>query len=178
MADKARTLIQIYTAIVESGVAWAQVQDIGWTKLRAIARVLDKESEHHWIAVASNHSKKEIIELVKQHLTASGGAVAGSSTATRVRSFNFQEVLAETVTEAIEKMKKSSNTMDDSVALAYICQEYIESPTLQQRFVGLEPDVVAKTFSDVLNNLDGQTALTIVHSMSTMDTHGILIGND
>ena len=50
--------------------------------------------------------------------------------------------------------------------------------TLQQRFVGLEPDVVAKTFSDVLNNLDGQTALTIVHSMSTMDTHGILIGND
>ena len=82
--SKARALIQIYDAIVESGVAWAHVQDIGWTKLRAIARVLDEESAHHWISLASNHSKKEIIELVKQHLTASGGAAESSSTATRV----------------------------------------------------------------------------------------------
>ena len=59
--SKARALIQIYNAIVESG-AWAHVQDIGWTKLRAIARVLDEESAHHWISLASNHSKKEIIE--------------------------------------------------------------------------------------------------------------------
>ena len=40
--------------------AWAHVQDIGWTKLRAIARVLDEESAHHWISLASNHSKKEM----------------------------------------------------------------------------------------------------------------------
>ena len=176
--SKARALIQIYNAIVESGIAWAQVQDIGWTKLRAIAPVLDKESAHHWIGVASNHSKKKIIELVKQHLTASGGAVAGSSTATRVRSFKLHEDQAENVNAAIEKMKKSSTTTDDSAALAAICLDYVGGPTLQQRLVGLEPDVVAKTFSDVLNNFDGQTALTIVHSMSTMDTHGILIGND
>jgi len=52
----------------------------------------------------------------------------------------------------------------------------VGGPTLQERFVGLEPEAIAKTFSDVLNNLDGETALTIVHS--TMDTHGILIGND
>jgi hypothetical protein len=51
--SKARALIQIYNAIVASGVAWAQVQDIGWTKLRAIARVLDKESAHQWIGIAS-----------------------------------------------------------------------------------------------------------------------------
>ena len=163
--SKARALIQIYNAIVESGVAWAQVQDIGWTKLRAIARVLDEESAHHWIGVASNHSKKEIIELVKQHLSASGGAVAGSPTATRVRSFKLHEDQAETVNAAIEKMKKSSNTPDDSAALAAICLDYVGGPTLQQRLVGLEPDVVAKTFSDVLNNLDRETALTILHSI-------------
>jgi len=176
--SKARALIQIYTAIVESGVAWTEVRDIGWTKLRAIARVLDKESAHHWIAVASNHSKKEIIELVKQHLTASGGAVAGSSNATRVRSFKLHEDQAENVNAAIEKMKKSSNTTDDSAALAAICLDYVGGPTLQQRFVGLEPDVVAKTFSDVLNNLDRETALTILHSIVAMDTHGAFIGND
>ena len=136
--SKARALIQIYNAIVESGVAWAQVQDIGWTKLRAIARVLDEESAHRWIGVASNHSKKETIELVKQHLTVSGGAVAGGSTATRVRSFKLHDDQAETVNAAIEKMKKSSNTPDNSAALAAICLDYVGGPTLQQRFVGLE----------------------------------------
>ena len=160
--SKAWALIQIYDAIVESGVAWAHVQDIGWTKLRAIARVLDEESAHHWISLASNHSKKEIIKLVKQHLTASGGAAESSSTATRVRSFKLREDQAKNVNAAIEKMKKWSNTTDNSAALAAICLDYVRGPTLQERFVGLEPNAVAKTFSDVLNSLDRETAFTIM----------------
>ena len=170
--SKARALIQIYTAIVESGVAWTQVQDIGWTKLRAIAPVLDKESAHHWIGVASNHSKKKIIELVKQHLTASGGAVAGGSTATRVRSFKLHKHQAKYVNAAIEKMKKWSNTTDDSAALAAICRDYyVGVPTLQQMFVGLPPHVVAIEFSDVLNNLDRKTAFTILRHTCAFGTH-------
>jgi hypothetical protein len=167
---KARALIQIYNAIVESGVAWAQVQHIGWTKLRAIARVLDKDSAHHWIGVASNHTKNEILELVKQHLTASDEAAQSSSTATRVRSFKLREDQAKSVNAAIETMKKTANTPDDSAALAAICLDYIEGPTLQERFVGLEPDAVANTLSDVLNNLDHETAAAILKSMIAMGT--------
>jgi hypothetical protein len=158
---KARALIQIYNAIVESGVAWAQVQDIGWTKLRAIARVLNKDSAHYWIGVASNHSKREIIELVNQHLTASNGAVESGSTRKRIRSFKLREDQAESVNAAIETMKKTANTPDDAAALAAICLNYLEGATLQERFVGLEPDAVAKTISDVLNNLDHETAAAI-----------------
>jgi len=51
-------------------------QAIEWTKLRAIARVLNKENADHWIGIAAKHSKKEINELVKKHLVASGKAVA------------------------------------------------------------------------------------------------------
>ena len=87
---------------------------------------------------------------MKQHLTASGGAVVGGSTATSVRSFKLHGDQAETVSTAIEKMKKLSNAPDDSAALAAICLDYVGGRTLQQRFVGLEPDVVAKTVSDVL----------------------------
>ena len=72
-------------------------------------------------------------------------------------------------------MKKLSNTPDDSAALAAICLDYVGGPTLQQRFVGLEPDVVAKTFSDVLNSLDRETAFAIVQSL---DAHDMLIGSD
>ena len=153
--SKARALIQIYNAIVESGVAWAH-----------------EESAHRWIGVASNHSKKEIIERVKQHLTASGGAVAGSSTATRVRSFKLHKDQAKNVNAAIEKMKKWSNTTDNSAALAAICLDYyLGLPTLQPRFVGLHPYGVAIEFSDVLNNLDRKTAFTILRHTCTIGTH-------
>jgi hypothetical protein len=168
--SKARALIQIYNAIVKSGITWAQVQDIGWTKLRAIARVLDEESAQRWISMAAGHSKKEIIELVKQHLTASRGAAESSSTATRVRSFKLCDDQTESVNAAIETMKKTANTPDDSAALAAICLNYLEGAPLQERFVGLEPDTVAKTISDVLNYLDHETAAAILKSMIAMGT--------
>ncbi len=38
--SKARAWIQIYDAIVKSGVTWAKVKHLGWTKLNAIAGVL------------------------------------------------------------------------------------------------------------------------------------------
>ena len=39
---KALYLVEIYDAIVESGLAWDKVKGIGWTKLQIIARVLKR----------------------------------------------------------------------------------------------------------------------------------------
>jgi hypothetical protein len=39
--SKARALIQIYDVIANCGITWVQIMHIGWTKLRAIARVLN-----------------------------------------------------------------------------------------------------------------------------------------
>ena len=58
--SKARALIQNYDAIVKSGVAWAKVKHLGWTKLNAIAGVLDGENADDWIEKASNHSRAKI----------------------------------------------------------------------------------------------------------------------
>ena len=38
-----------------SGLTWAMVKLLGWTKLRAIARVLTEDNAEHWIMVASKH---------------------------------------------------------------------------------------------------------------------------
>jgi hypothetical protein len=59
--SKARALIQIYKASVASGIAWAQIKQIGWMKLRAIARVLNEENADNWIEVASKQSKSGVI---------------------------------------------------------------------------------------------------------------------
>jgi hypothetical protein len=65
------------------------------------------------------------------------GAAESSSTATRVRNFKLRENQAKSVNAAIEKMKKTTNTRDDSAALVAICRDYVGGPTLQERFVGL-----------------------------------------
>ena len=87
----------------------------------------------------------------------------------------MREDQAENVNLAIEKMKKLSNTPDDSAALAANCLDFVRGPTLQERFVGLEPNAVAKTLSVVLNSLDRETALTIMQSMCAMGTHDLIM---
>ena len=52
--SKARALIRIYDSVVTSGVKWAKVKHLGWTKLNAIAGLLDASNADHWIEVASN----------------------------------------------------------------------------------------------------------------------------
>jgi hypothetical protein len=49
-------------------------------------RVLNKENADHWIGIAAKHSKKEINELVKKHLVASGEAVVPPATATHIKT--------------------------------------------------------------------------------------------
>ena len=41
--SRARAWIQIYDVIVKSGVTWAKVKHLGWTKLNAIAGVRRRE---------------------------------------------------------------------------------------------------------------------------------------
>ena len=169
--SKARALIQIYDKIADCGVTWAQIKHIRWTKLRAIARVLNKENADEWIGVASKQSKAEIIKTAKAHLATLSGTQPGGSTATHAKTFKFHDDQVKTVDAAIEKAKKSSNTPHNSVALEYICLDYMGGSTLQQRFAGLAPEAVAKTFVDVLKAFDKHAAEAIVKSVMAEVSH-------
>jgi hypothetical protein len=133
--SKARALIQIYNAVVNSRVTWAQVKHIKWTRLRAIARVLDKENADHWIGIASKHSKRELNELVQEHLGTSGDAVAGGTTATHIKTFKLHDDQRKTIDAAIEKAKATSGTTVDSAALELICHDYASGQTLPRAAV-------------------------------------------
>lgn len=132
-------MIQIYDAIVNSEVKWAQVEHIKWTKLRAIARMLNKENADYWIEIASKHCKMEINELVKKHL-ASGEAVAGGTTATHIKTFKLHDAQVKTIDAAIEKAKATSGMSVDSAALELICLDYVGGQQLQERLAVLGPE--------------------------------------
>jgi len=122
--SRARAWIQIYDAIVECGVTWAKVKHLGWTKLNAIAGVLDEENADQWIETASNHSRPEIKKLVQAHLAGSVAQKQRESTPTPIKTFKFHlhdERQVEGVDAAIEAAKTAKGLPDDSSALVYIC---------------------------------------------------------
>ena len=171
---KARALIQIYDAIVKSELKWAQVKHIQWTKLRTIARVLSKEDADHWIGIAAKHPKKEIYELVKKHLAASGEAMAGGTAATQIKTVKFHDDQVKTVEAAIEKAKATSGaSIDSAAALELICLNYLGGQTLQERLAALGPESLAKTFADVLNSISKDAATSVMKLIYQNGTHDI-----
>ena len=112
-------------AIVKSGVKLDKVKQIGWTKLRVIAGVLDAGNADHWIEVASNHTKAEIIRLVQDHLAGSAGQKPSSSTATQVKTFKFRDDQIKPVQAAIDRAKEVAGAEHDTAALEIICRHYI-----------------------------------------------------
>jgi hypothetical protein len=81
--SKARALIQVYDAVVAAELPWVAIKDIGWTKLRAFARVLTKDNAEHWLGIAKSQGKLDLIEQVKKHLvTASEGTEPKAKPAT------------------------------------------------------------------------------------------------
>ena len=146
--SKARALIQIYDAVVTSGVKWAKVQHLGWTKLNAIAGVLNGANADHWIEAASIRSRAEIKQLVQEHLGGSAGRKPEGSTAARVKTFKFRDDQIKTVQAAIDRAKNIAGVEDDSAALAVICEAYADGRTT------VTPDSLVETLADYLSGLD------------------------
>jgi hypothetical protein len=173
--SRARAWIQIYDAIVKSGVTWAKVKHLGWTKLNAIAGVLNGESADHWIEVASNHGRAEIKKLVQEHLAGSVAQKRGESTPTPVKTFKFHlhdEWQVEAIDAAIDAAKTVKGFSDDSSALAYICGLYM---SLRCRKDGWDrrPDGLARVFAGMLNKLDKNAAGEVMKAIHANLTHDI-----
>ena len=162
--SKARVLVQIYDAISNSGITWAKVEHIGWTKLRAVARVLKPGNADSWIEFASTHAKTEIIEHVRQELGTSCAPATSGSTGWRNKTFKLHDDQIEIVSVAIEKMKEKSETLHDSVALEFICQEYLAGQTLEQKLPHLSPDAMADVLTSIFKRYEKDALKDILKS--------------
>ena len=173
--SRARAWIQIYDAVVKSGVTWAKVKHLGWTKLNAIAGVLGEGNADHWIETASNHSRAEIKKLVREHLAGSVAQKPGESTPAPVKTFKFHphdERQVEAVDAAIDAAKTVKGLPDDSSALAYICIVYMRL-RWQKDGLDREPDGLASVFAEFLNRLDKNAAGEVMKAVHANLTHDI-----
>jgi len=128
---KALYLIQIYTDMVESGVAWEKVKSLGWSKLKVISGVITPDTVDDWVEHANNMSVRQLIEYVrgiKAKDNESEGEEAleeEDTSALTVFSVKLHEDQKETVLDAIGAAKEVAGTDYDAVALEYVCMDYL-----------------------------------------------------
>jgi hypothetical protein len=88
-----------------------------------------------------------------------------AATGTRIRNFKLDHAQEKTVNAAIEKAKATSGTSVESAALELICLDYVGGQTLQERLAVLDPEALAKTFSDVLKAISKDAATAVIKSL-------------
>ncbi|WP_113155934.1 hypothetical protein [Nitratireductor sp. OM-1] len=136
---KATYWVGIYNNLSESKVPWSKVSHLGWTKLKEIAGVITLDNVDQWVKVAEGQTTLQLIETVKAHLskdTPKGIEDQTSKTVT-TKTFKVHEEQKQVIEAALEKAKSESGTAVDTVALEYICGDYLSSQTMAQRLKSL-----------------------------------------
>jgi hypothetical protein len=125
---KAMYLIDIYENLVNSGVQWEQVKDVGWTKLRLIAPLLNQDNVASWVDRAMSMTTiqlEEYIKAVKAGESSDSDSPAPTTSDVSSKVFKLHSDQREIVEAALDKCKHDSNTEHDNVALQYICEMYL-----------------------------------------------------
>lgn len=148
--SKAMYLISIYNGLVESGVEWADVKDIGWSKLKELAHILTKKNVKGWVKRATDMTVIQLLDYIKKEAAkGAGDDGASEDDSKKVSSMTFKvhEDQKETINNAIGKAKKAAPTDVSTVALEMICLDYIAGPSKKKK--DSDPDAVAEVdFSD------------------------------
>ena len=140
---KSLVLIEIYTSLSNASIPWVKVKDLGWTKLAIIASVLTPENVEEWVGVADTQNAVTLLETVKAAKAKSKGALTdetGQPKVVTTMAFKVHGDQKITIESAIDKAKGQSGTEVATVALEFICLDFLGGATLAERMkkVGVE----------------------------------------
>ena len=131
---KAMYLVAIYNGLVESGVSWDKVKDIGWTKLKELANIITEDTVDKWVKAAKEMTVIQLIEYIKEDKkgsaeTSDDGKGKSPSTDVKSMTFKLHADQREIVEEAIEKAKGEADTEYPAVALEAVCLSFLNAGT-------------------------------------------------
>lgn len=163
---KGMYLLGIYNSLVEAGIPWAKVKDVGWTKLKELAQVfvpgMDDDTVDEWVERAKSMSTINLIEYIKNIDSEGGGEDPGkkeggddSGKLTTI-TFKVHEDQKDTITQALDKAMKDNKTDASSVALDYICMEYLEGAS------GKKKPAKQKTLAELLKEAGAEKAFEAI----------------
>lgn len=129
---KAQYFINIYENLVEEGIEWDDIKEIGWSKLKEFAHLITTDNVSEWVSKASKMTVASIQAYVKQLKDQGVSKEDSSSSINDVEVVkNFSTKLKpdqwELVKEAVHEAQESLGTKDTSVALQHITSSWLES---------------------------------------------------
>jgi len=133
---KAMYWISIYKALVESGVPWAKVQGIGWSKLRLIASELTLDNVDEYVEIANEMTQAQLVEYLKEQKKGSMDSgdekpskedAVSEAKKLSTLTFKVHDDQKEVIKEALEEAKNNADTEFESVALEAICLDFLSS---------------------------------------------------
>lgn len=160
--SKAFHLIGIYNGLVESGVSWEDVKDVGWTKLKELVNVITPKNVKAWVKRANEMTLLQLIDYIKkQHEkaakseTGSDSVDADESEAPAVTTLTFKvhDDQKDMINQALDKAKVEANTQVQTVALEAICMGYLAGESKPKEEQGdAEPETPNKPTQEGLKN--------------------------
>lgn len=118
---KAMYMINIYDGLVEADIPWAKVSGLGWTKLKELAGIINKDNVDEWVEKAKSMNTLSLIAAVKAYKNDEDESTDGVSTIT----FKVHPDQKESILQAIEQALGEANTEFTGVALEAICLNYL-----------------------------------------------------
>ena len=142
----------IYNHLAEAKVPWAKVSTLGWTKLKEIAKVVTPENVDEWVKIASGQTTLQLIATVKASVASKSPKAIEDGGAKNVttKTFKVHEEQKATIEAALTKAKEDGHTQVNTVALEYICMDYLGAESMLSKIknLGIEAalELVEKAF--------------------------------
>jgi hypothetical protein len=136
---KAMYLISIYYGVIEHQLTWAQVQGLGWTKLKVILNPHNKDivtaaNIGAWLEKAKNMTVLQLESAIAGALKGPGENATEQDSGKTITTMTFKlhEDQKDTVRAALEKAKEVGGTQVDTVALEMMALEFLNKPMAAQ----------------------------------------------
>jgi hypothetical protein len=149
---KAVYWIKIYDRLSNSGVPWAKVPKLGWTKRKEIAKLPTIENVEEWVQIASAQNTNTLIETVKNALAKNANPALEDQTAKTLttKTFKMHDGQRATIEAALAKAKETTGTAVNTVALKFMAIDNLGSMSDDER---IKVSVIEKLLKLVEKNL-------------------------
>lgn len=140
---KAMYLVEIYGKAKLLNMDMARLERMGWSKARELIRIVDEENAEEWMSRAENCTVKELNMQVKREKDKSSDKSSIVEEAPIITTITFKLGMAEhaIIDDALQESKSLINTSDLALALANICQEWMEAKGVVPQHSTLEDHI-------------------------------------
>lgn len=158
--------LQIYEAAAEIGLSHASFKHLGWTVMRLLVPILTKDNAADWIALAGRKSRRELEELIAVQAALTKAGPPDPPKLAHARKLGFSPKHRPLVDKALGRAKNQSGREDELDQLAYICELYVQQPSLSERLLDLPAASQAKLVRLLIAELDENELPSVLDALT------------